>query len=333
MTKLIFIFFVVLVSLTSDAGVGLCQNLFGLTEFQKMIRELAELRYELDASLASNSTSIPLSALKKEYDKREKTILERFVKNKIPQELFYTLIGEEIESHQKRLKEGEENRAHQEDAFDSIPVDGSRIIFNSYTLNDGTAAYAVMATPTTQIVWQKIGALINSKLDSQYHLENLDPTSQNGDLFAASHISYNDIMKWIEGLNQLSQMGNPKLKEIIMDHHDGDVYLLPTSSQWDSFLHDILPRTMPLEEYMAHLSVPTENVTTKLPFEFQGQKYFRINDGHIVSARNPFSKDHIYSIFVWSVRSTIAELNVSVNTPSKADRSTGSTFRLIRQRP
>ncbi len=95
-----------------------------------------------------------------------------------------------------------------------------------------TKPFDIMTTPTTQIIWKKVAELANSRFGNKYNID-VDPSNFKGHTRPVEKVSYEDVQTWIEGLNELSQAGEPSLAEVIPDHKKGDLYRLLSEAEWE----------------------------------------------------------------------------------------------------
>ncbi|HVK62765.1 MAG TPA: formylglycine-generating enzyme family protein [Bdellovibrionales bacterium] len=219
------------------------------------IRSLAALRLKLDIAHAEGSSSIAMTALSNEYQRRERTFVQYIEQNGImSRDAFVEQMRQEISllqedlllteqrSQQSRERENQDRR-EQQNVITASTIDGTRAIFHridpgSFTMGSGdnrvlvdvTGPFDMMATATTQIIWRKVAELANQKL--RYRID-LDPSFFKGDTNPVEHVSHADVGQWLKALNKLSKRGEPALFELIPDHKTGDVYRLPTEAEWE----------------------------------------------------------------------------------------------------
>ncbi len=239
--KMRFLLIIFFLTLTSSAfGASTC-DLFSTTQVEQTIRELAELRLQLDLSQTSNDTSLALTALEYEFKQKENSLRQYLEQNKImsyPE--LVKKIKEQIsliQSQQKDSTEEIEVRKIQKAELEKIDRPGYTGIFN--LIYKDLYYIRLMNTKTTQIIWRKVANLINEKLGgaqtrSQWYRPwpwrkkiVLSPTIDVGDLLPMHSVSFDDVGLWIRGLNELSRNNTPELKEILGDHQHNDVYFLP----------------------------------------------------------------------------------------------------------
>lgn len=225
---------------TSAFGNDTCTELFSDAQVEKFIRELAELRLQLDLSQTSNDTTLVLTALGEEFKKRENYLVHYLEKKGITYPELRKKIKDQISLIQNQKENPDEikNRKHQETEFEKILNPGKKGIF--YSVNSETHTFELMSTKTTQIIYQKVANLINEGLGGVRHpwwwlrrSIKTEPMELYGDLLPMHSVSYEEVQHWFEGLNELSRRKYPELKEIFDGHEDGDIYYLPRKFEID----------------------------------------------------------------------------------------------------
>lgn len=226
-------------------------------QIDKAIRDLSGLRLSLDQAKARGSSSIELTALTADFRKKEQALVEYLEKygimtraqlvERMKQEIVMLQSEKQTERVQvDRTKEEEARRRRaQEEQIKNSVIDGTRAV--SHRVEPGkfkmgevgkqidvtiTKPFDMMATPTTQIIWKKVAELANSRFGNKYKID-VDPSNFKGDTRPVEKVSYEDIQTWINGLNELSQNGEPSLADLIPGHKKGDVYRLPTEAEWE----------------------------------------------------------------------------------------------------
>ncbi len=252
---------------------SICENLFVDVELEKSIRGLAKLRMQLDIAKAHNRDSLYFAALEGRYDEKEQSILGHVLENNLmSQEEFFRMISLEIVDLQKigdRAKIDSEKSKHD---IQSTVLDGSIITFN--TVPAISQPFEISATPITTLVWWNISALINSKLSPELRGEPLNSARHKRNLNAMAFSKYDEMLKWIEGLNSLSQNREPKLKDIILGHRDGDRYTLPSREQWSVLVRDFVHQPVDQETYFGFTLLAGKAVTEQPPISIRGKEYY-----------------------------------------------------------
>ncbi|MDZ4677899.1 MAG: SUMF1/EgtB/PvdO family nonheme iron enzyme, partial [Oligoflexia bacterium] len=228
------------------------------------IKDLSQLRLNLDVAKSKGHTSPEITALTSDYKKKEQALVEYLEKYKImTRPELVAQMKREIEDAQKlkqsdrqkedRTKEEEERRRkEQEEQIKNSVVDGTKGILNrvepgSFKMGEVgsqinveiSKPFDMMATPTTQVVWKKVADLANKipgKLGGVFGAKykiNADPSNFKGDLHPVEKVSYEEIKTWISALNDLSQAGDPALNDLFPGHKKGDVYRLPSEAEWE----------------------------------------------------------------------------------------------------
>lgn len=96
--------------------------------------------------------------------------------------------------------------------------------------------FSMQVTPLTQAVWFRVAQLINeSGLSSSSRLP-LSPSHFDGIAHPVENVSYTEVQKWIEGLNQISANNHPELYKIFPQHQKNQRYRLPTSDEFEYFM-------------------------------------------------------------------------------------------------
>ncbi len=240
MRYLIVILFLVF---SHNAFANVCADLFWHLPIEETIRELAELRLQLDLSQTSNETSLVLSALEIEFRQREKSLLQYLEKNKIMS--FVELrkqIKYQISLIQNQAEKSQEIEARKLEmtALKDLQVSGRQGFF--HFLNRENYKFQLMSTKVTQIIWKKVADLINERLGgakpsflSRKRVEvRITLTEHIGDLLPMHTVSFKDVDLWIKGLNELSKKGTPELKEIFPEHKHKDSYFLPGRFEYET---------------------------------------------------------------------------------------------------
>lgn len=269
----LFLFFV---SSTCSAESLVCQNLFGDIDLEKSVHALAELRFQLDSAKANNTLSIALSPLENEYKKKEKALMNFFTKNNyMSKNAFLTLIKREIEEIQKNSNQPNIKIDENPKALKDILFVENRAVFQIFDSHKADLKkYAVMNTLVTQIFWKKIAELINTKLDKNYEDLETEPSNEKGNLLPVTNVSYDYIAKWLNGLNTLSQRGEPELKFIINGHEDGFVYQLPSDKHWQAFVGAFSGQIFLNHEVESLYSKINDDVTAHTPIKIENDNYF-----------------------------------------------------------
>ncbi len=249
-----------LASPTSGARSQMCQDLFDTGELEKSIRGLAKLRMQLDVAKAHANGSLSFATLDSQYKEKEQSILGHALKNNLMSQAdFFKMISLEIATLQTDESKIETEKDQQNQGIkETIP--GARAEFHKVFSNDG--AFEIMSTPVTERIWQKIVQL------GQLSMTNSSPN--NGELFPKTYISYNQIVEWLMALNRLSKNFSAELGKIIPDHQPGDVYELPSESQWEIFLNEA---SAPAGIEKVNLR-SLEEVHAQNPFYVQGKAHY-----------------------------------------------------------
>lgn len=263
------IFLILLLSscFVSAVNAQVCESLFGDSGLYRTIQSLAELRLKLDLAQTSSEDTITTSLLTMEYEKKEKALLKY-----ISRENLLKLMKFEIEKLQKAADSSKKDRVREQKIIeDSIP--GLKVQFYKFkSETTNLEAFHLMSTPVTQVVWQKIGQLINSKEFLPRPL-SLNPAIAMGDLLPVANVSFIEVMTWIHGLNKLSAQGNAELAEIIKEHKSGDTYTLPSMEQWKVFFDEITIEMVPKTKDSLKAN-PELDVGTASPVIIQGNPFF-----------------------------------------------------------
>lgn len=219
------------------------------------IQNLSSLRLDLDIAKSHGINSIEFTALAADYQKKEQELIQYLEEHQImTQSQLLERMRQEIEllqskNQQDRTLETEKKeeetrrREAQEKIIKDSLIDGTEAVLHriepgSFKMGPKgekvdvtiTKPFAMMATPTTQIIWKAVAELANKKL--KYQLQ-ADPSELKADNRPVEKVSYDEIQLWLKALNELSQAGEPALEKIIRGHKNGDVYRLPTEAEWE----------------------------------------------------------------------------------------------------
>jgi len=135
---------------------------------------------------------------------------------------------------------------------DGSPIIGSvKIPAGTFRMGDKekvtvtlTKPFEMMSVQTTQKMWKGVVDLANQRLGSNQsfkdalELINADPSNFKGEQNPAEQVSHNQVIIWIEAINELSGMNDPqiqsKLKELFSEsHYLGKKYRLSTEAEWE----------------------------------------------------------------------------------------------------
>lgn len=145
--------------------------------------------------------------------------------------------------------------------------------------------FAMSATLTTQFVWRKIAELANERFPQKYKIDT-NPSYFKSDFHPVESVSYDQVLNWINALNDLSIIGDSLLVEILPQHKVGDKFRLPFDSEWEfaasgggknSDLIIIGSYEYQLSDYAwysLNSDGSTHPVAEKKPFFINGQRFF-----------------------------------------------------------
>jgi formylglycine-generating enzyme required for sulfatase activity len=99
-------------------------------------------------------------------------------------------------------------------------------------------SFEIMSVDINQKTYRTIVELIKQTLfDSKYEALNPTPSEFSGENLPVEQVSYDDIILWKNGLNEISKLENFKVQEILKilfpGHKLGMRYKLPTEAQWE----------------------------------------------------------------------------------------------------
>jgi formylglycine-generating enzyme required for sulfatase activity len=108
-------------------------------------------------------------------------------------------------------------------------------------LKEITNPFAILSIHTTQKIYKFVIDLLkenikenDSKIIDSEFLKSKDFIGNN---LPMTMVSYSDVITWLNGLNELSNLDHleiqDKLKSIFPGHSKGDEYRLPTSTEWE----------------------------------------------------------------------------------------------------
>ncbi len=233
---------ILFLTFTSGAfGTVTCTNLFSEIPVEEFIRELAELRLQLDLNQTSNDTSLVSDVLEKEFKQKENELRQYLEKNKI---MSYSDLVKKIKYQISLLQKPKDTTAEIEARKDQKAESEKALnpgkIGVFYSISEGDHTFQLMSTKTTQIIWQKVAQLINKNLGGVRHSWWLlkrplltNPKKEVGDLLPMHTVSYDQVQLWFKGLNELSRKNYPELKEIFDGHEANDIYYLPGKVEID----------------------------------------------------------------------------------------------------
>jgi formylglycine-generating enzyme len=132
-------------------------------------------------------------------------------------------------------------------------VDFVRFDSTTFMMGDGdnkvlttiTKPFEIMSVPTTQKLWGGIVDILIKYSVGPKALLNRSPSHFNQpsrfgsdvEMNPVEQVSHNDVMLWIQGLNELSQLDDQNvqnaLKALLPNHVRGAHYDLPTDAQWE----------------------------------------------------------------------------------------------------
>jgi formylglycine-generating enzyme required for sulfatase activity len=307
--KALLIIFITALSLQAFAGPLQCSDLFQ-NSFKNIVHDLATLRLRLDLAKAQGARSASLTALAADYQNKERLLIAYVENEKIMTraELFQELRQQIkeiqwLEQNQKnQIEQAERDEAQQRQkrrrqTAQGLKVDGTVTLF--HRIEPGkflkgepkqkielelTRPFDIASTLTTQMLWTTIARLANLKLIG-YHIDE-DPSEHKGPLRPVESVSVLEIKTWIKALNELSQLGEPELEDLFPDQKKGDVYRMPTETEWEFVIrgrgiyNDLYffgndPKLLANYAWFCENSNKTTHpVGEKLPLDFEGKKFY-----------------------------------------------------------
>lgn len=352
-----FLVLTVVLAAVNSAG-NECRSLFAARDINKSIQSLAGLRFKLDMGLIHGGDSIAFTALKNAYQAKEADLLKYVTENQLMTRVdFYQEIRQEIRNLSKVDKENLKEREKFEELQGSL-VDGTKARFHriepgSYQRGEIThtvseridKAFEMMATPVTQILWQRVADLGALKYDELKYRQLVGHVSaQLGNLKPVEYLSGDFIILWIELLNKLSADGEPRLKEIIPDYQKGQKFRLPSTREWEfvatacgtlNKLYYFANTKAELSRYthiLEERDVGTYDVATTDPLLVGNMEFFDLlgNVSHWVGEVN-FRKMELVGAG-WDNAITDYVKGIRWNLPS-SDKYPDAGFRLVREVP
>lgn len=227
----------ILIFFTTLAAEGnSCMYLFSNATIEDMITSLAQLRIQIDRARADDSKALAISSLDIDFKAKEDELIRVLSPNSMTREAFREKLKTrilEIQNIEKRKRIQEsmilEERGGKRAVLHRINPGSFVVSAVKPDIVTLTQPYDMMATPTTQTVWREIADLANAKLGSNI---DISPSRFKGDLRPVESVSYEEVEVWLDALNKLSKMGEPRLAEIITGHKPNDFYRLPTEAEW-----------------------------------------------------------------------------------------------------
>ena len=244
------ILFVLTLTFVSPVLAGLnCADLFHkktplTAQVEKVILELTQLRVRVDTALAEGDESPEALTLRQVYKQREEKIARQLEAQGL---MSRTELGNKMKALIDKIQSNEVTvesdrkveKKSQDEAVSRFNRDGRTIVFgklkpgkfwNGDYEQEITAPFEMASIPTTQFVWKEITEAALHRNPSL----SLNPTPSffKGDLNPVEQVSHGDATIWIQALNDLAAIDDPIVRKIFPDHRKGDVYRLPTESEW-----------------------------------------------------------------------------------------------------
>jgi formylglycine-generating enzyme required for sulfatase activity len=235
----------------------ICRDLFAtpIEQIDLTIRNLARLRLTLDLAQAQSPAAPQVTALRRDYGKKEAHLLVYLEDNKIMNRVtLLKLMSEEIVKLQiieplgeLEQQEVQKKKELEKNLIQSSQPDGVSIPFNpvpkgSFPMNkqvghvevEITKPFQMAVIPTTQYVWMKIAKQAIFRDPALSGMIKVAPSGAFGKYAnPVEKVSYMDVRVWINALNQLAKLDDPIVKEMMPGHTKGDVYRLPTNAEWE----------------------------------------------------------------------------------------------------
>lgn len=154
--------------------------------------------------------------------------------------------------------------------------------------------FEVMSVDVPQGIYKQVSDLIRELLpaDRSKGLESL-PADAKGESYPVDQISHQGVMNWVEGLNELSGLENPRIQEVLVKllpgHRRGRTYGFGSDAQWEltqrlggmadgAFSHG--DGHMDLDEYAAYSvrgAPPSIPVGSKNPVFYNGKPLYDLH--------------------------------------------------------
>ncbi len=280
------------------------------SDLENAIQSLARLRVNLDLASASNTSTAVHGALDREFIRKKLELQVYLRENNIPQEKIYELLRAEVEKlqNQEFALEVEREQARNRDKQviqEFLPESKGK--FNAVDGSEKEEPFEMMVTLTSQMVWRQIAELINERLGGvklkvwgfqkifvPFKKRKPLPTHQlaelkKGDSYPVMSMSGHQVDAWIEGLNKLSEQGEPELEKIFIGHKTGHRYQLPTMNELQLVLtsHGEDEKLNKLKDF-----AESNGWTERIPVKIEGKEYY-----DIIGNIREWTSDH--SAVVW----------------------------------
>ena len=350
----------------------------GAVDVTTAIRNLARFRLRLDIMRAEEIASPELEAFEADYALKEKQLIRYLTKRKIisaaemRERLRRAITILQADDSPTAPADESGKKRKEKEVLTELEIHGPRISFqvvrpgkiliesgNTKSWSEITQPLRMASTQTTQIVWRAVVDAAKSRFPGVFANLDRDPSGNKNDLHPVETISYGDVLLWFQAVNQLASADDPVVAAYFIGHQKGDVYQLPTETEWEfvarargtrngyfSFGDD--PKLAPLYAWFFENSGGhTHPVATKLPLEFDGAVFydFHGNVGELTldsyTYKRPTGPDPVaielnntsISKRGGSYVARIGDLFTSIRTSwNKKNRSTSIGFRIVRKR-